>query len=362
MIHHSYTRDIMLSIEFFFTELLKFAIWFGCVVGFALFVFLIYMLFGSGGKKIPVPDEAFDYRYKSDILPEEGYFIDLHSHTLASDGWMTPEQSIKWHIANGFNAFVLTDHNTGANNKKMLALQSKYPEILLVPGYEWTTSRLHLNFIGIEEFPRQVPGNPTDLEIQAAIKKAKDLGAVVMVDHITWTKDQPRLRSGELVHPTRAQLLDWGCDGFEINNEMYWHDSRTLNKLDEWNHEWQGRKIFAGTGTDVHNPFKEWVTGWTQLLLAPEERANVSIEVVKRVLMEGRTKTWQDHDYREPNEAKFLPGKQHERIRTFLTFFIGMAEGARTVATSKNKVLSYVFWLLVSYVPLRLLFYLLAMI
>ncbi|MFX0102357.1 MAG: CehA/McbA family metallohydrolase [Candidatus Hodarchaeota archaeon] len=351
----------MLYNVIFFSELLKFLIWFGCVVGFVMLVFLIYSLFEGGGKKIPIPDEALDYKYESDMLPKDGYYIDLHGHTLASDGWMTPEQNIKWHIANGFDAFVLTDHNTGANNKEILSLQPKYPEILIIPGYEWTASRLHLNFIGIEDFPDKPSGNPSDGEIQDAITKAKALGAVVMVDHISWTKDQPRLRSGELIHPTREQLLDWGCDGFEINNEMYWHDARTLVKLDEWNHEWKGRKIFAGTGTDVHNPFKEWVTGWTQLLLTKEERENISIDVVKKVLRDGRTKTWQDYDYRAPPEAKYFPGGKHKRLETFFAFFIGMAIGASNVATSKKKVLSYVFWLLFSYLPLRLLFYLLSL-
>jgi hypothetical protein len=79
-----------------------------------------------------IPDYVFDYKRKSDILPEKGFFLDTHAHSTASDGWMTPEQCIMWHIANGFNAFVLTDHNTGKNNKPILELhRTNIPKSLL---------------------------------------------------------------------------------------------------------------------------------------------------------------------------------------------------------------------------------------
>nr|MDO8115078.1 CehA/McbA family metallohydrolase [Candidatus Sigynarchaeota archaeon] len=343
-------------------ELLKFLVWFVSMVIFVLIHYLVYVIFADSGKKIPVPDAALEYRYRPDFLPKHGFFIDLHGHTTASDGWLTPEQLIKWHIANDYDAFVLTDHNTGVNNKPILALQPKYPEILIIPGYEWTTDRLHLNFIGIEDYPNPVPKNPTDEQCADAITKAKALGAIVLVDHITWTKDQPRLRSGELIHPTREQLLDWGADGFEINNEMYWHDPMTLTFLDEIHHEWKGRKIFAGTGTDIHNPFRSFPTGWTHLLLEESERVPVSIDTVKKVLLEGRTKTIQNHDYRKPPEAAFLPRAYDNRWKTVFAPFIGTAQGARLAAPTGKAVASYIAWLVIAYLPVRLLFWIFTLI
>lgn len=41
-----------------------------------------------------IPDYVFDYKRKSDILPEKGFILDIHAHSTASDGWMTPEQCI----------------------------------------------------------------------------------------------------------------------------------------------------------------------------------------------------------------------------------------------------------------------------
>ena len=254
-----------------------------------------------------IPDHAFDYKRRSDILPENGFFLDTHSHTTASDGWMTPEQCIKWHIANGFNAFVLTDHNTSKNNNPILELQDKYPEIVIIPGFEWTTLRLHLNFLGIEDFPGKVDYNPTDEHIKSVIKKAKEMGAVVQVDHITWTMDQPMLRKGKYKHPSRENLLEWGVDGFEINNEMRWYDPKTVHWLENLKTTNQlSRPIFLSTGTDIHNPIKEWATCWTELLLTSEELIKPNWTIIKKALLEGRTRIWVDHDYYEPFEAKAL--------------------------------------------------------
>jgi hypothetical protein len=118
------------------------------------------------------------------------------------------------------------------------------------------------------------------------------MGAIVQVDHITWTMDQPMLRKGKYTHPTRQQLLEWGVDGFEIKR------LKENNQLP--------RPIFLSTGTDIHNPLKEWATGWTELLLTPEELKDPNWSVIKKALSEGRTRIWVDHDYYEPFEAKLL--------------------------------------------------------
>ena len=338
-------------------ELARLGVWILAMFGFVAIHAIIYLMFGTGGGKGNIPDEAFEYRYRPGIVPDGAFLVDLHGHTFASDGRMTPEQFIKWHVANGYDACVLTDHNTGKHNGAFMALQDKYPGIVLVPGFEWTTDRLHMNFIGIMDYPYKVPVlNPSDEEIQLAIKQAKDLGAVVMVDHVTWTKDQPRLRSGVVEHPTREQLLDWGVDGFEISNAMYWHDPRTVVFLQRAGHEWRGRKIFAGTGTDVHDPAREWASSWTELLLDENERHSPTIEVVKRALLDGRARPWQDFDYREPPESRVAGSRRHAWASTFFAPFLGTVEGAAKVVVSKRELASYVCWLLLAYVPVRFLF------
>ncbi|MHA1339146.1 MAG: CehA/McbA family metallohydrolase [Promethearchaeota archaeon] len=339
-----------------FSWFIGFVIWFFIICLIAFFTYLIsddriYKLKGN------IPDFVFNYTRKSDILPQEGFFLDMHSHTIASDGWMTPEQNIKWHIANGFNAFAVTDHNSSKNNIPSLNLQEKYKEIVIIPGFEWTTSRIHLNFLGIKEYPYKVPSNPTDDDIIFAIKEAKKLGAVVQVDHITWTMDQPRLRSGELKHPTREQLIEWGVDGFEINNEMRWYDPKTLHWLEKMKNEGKlNRNIFISTGTDIHNPIKEWATCWTEVLLTDEEKKNPDWSVIKKALLEGRTRIWVDHDYVQPYESKFLKLNENKIKKTVFAPFYALAYGVGAIPGGFKGILSYILWFLLAYFPLRLLF------
>ena len=48
--------------------------------------------------------------------------FDQHSHTIFSDGKLTIKQNVEWHIAMGFNAIVITDHN----NMRHLETVEKY--------------------------------------------------------------------------------------------------------------------------------------------------------------------------------------------------------------------------------------------
>ncbi len=294
----------------------------GGFITVVIIFFSISNVVSSNNLRGKIPDECFNYKRKSDILPENGYFFDPHSHTTASDGWMTPEQCIKWHAANGFHAFALTDHNTGKNNKPIMKLQEKYPEILIIPGFEWTTMRIHLNFLGIEDFPGKIPLNPNNEKIKSVIEQAKDMGAIVQVDHITWTVNQRGHRRGKYTHPTRTQLLDWGVDGFEINNEVRWFDSKTIHFIEKLKENNQlPRPIFLSSGTDVHNPIKEWVTGWTEILLTPNERKNPDWNSLKKALLEGRTRVWMDHDYYETHEFKQLKLSKKLKKKKKLIFY-----------------------------------------
>ena len=176
--------------------LLGLVIWIFCI---AIIIGLMFLIVNSSNDKLRghIPNEAFNYSFRPSFISPDAFLIDLHSHTIASDGWMTAEQNIMWHKANGFNAYALTDHNTGKNNEAMLALQAKYPDILLIPGYEWTTERVHLNFIGIKDYEYPVHNlSKGDEDIKFAISKAKELGAMCtgrsyFLDHgSTFTTDR----------------------------------------------------------------------------------------------------------------------------------------------------------------------------
>nr|MDO8084569.1 PHP domain-containing protein [Candidatus Sigynarchaeum springense] len=199
-------------------------------------------------------EDAFN-AFPSNYVPPEynasrhNVLLDQHSHTIWSDGVLTPEQNIIWHIKHGFNAAVITDHNNiqGAQEAQRIA-REKYDSIFkVIIGEEWTTSRIHLNFLGLSSVI--IPGlTNTDDDIKAAIGAAHDQGALVTVNHIPWS-----LRQG-MDHPSRAELVSWGIDFIEMVNENEYDNESEPFLLDP---------PCAITGTDMHAPAD--VHGWTAL-------------------------------------------------------------------------------------------------
>lgn len=221
-----------------------------------------------------------EYSYQPDYDRSRwNILFDQHSHTIYSDGVLTPEQNIQWHIAMGFNAMVISDHNSFAGIDEAVAVvNERYSDkIVLIPGLEWTTDRLHMNFLfppGLSQKTLsngiQMPGShPSDREIEAAIEAAHALGAIVTVNHIIWT-DQ----TYPDVQPSREQFLQWGVDYIEIINEATW-DHESYDFI-------QGNRIGAISGTDMHRPGS--VHGWTVM-----NAAEFSAEAVFDQLRSGDT-------------------------------------------------------------------------
>ncbi len=187
--------------------------------------------------------------------------LDPHSHTFYSDASLSPRQNLLWHISMGFNAIVLTDHNTfeGTEEIREIARNEYNNTIKVLAGVEWTTARLHMNFI----FPPEVESEdfestlnikgyiskPTDQEIEAAITTVHALGGLVSVNHYSYNE---RLSKNS---PTRNQLLDWGVDFFEVVNEDRYFEDNYQFCIDN------GLGIVAST--DMHEP--EPVYAWTTL-------------------------------------------------------------------------------------------------
>ena len=95
--------------------------------------------------------------------------IDLHTHTLFSDGVLIPSEHVRRAVCHGYSAIAMTDHADFTNFEYIIsALQkSKYLE------KEWNIDI----FAGIEI--THVPPS----KIDALAKKAKDAGADIVVVH-----------------------------------------------------------------------------------------------------------------------------------------------------------------------------------
>ncbi|KAF9028623.1 hypothetical protein BGZ52_009579 [Haplosporangium bisporale] len=187
--------------------------------------------------------------------------LDGHSHSTYSDGRMSPETLIKWHIANGFNAVIVTDHNTieGGLAAQKIGQEKYADQITVIPGMELSCCRLHMNLIGINEtIDIAITKWPTDDQLKATIQRTHDLGGLAIINHIPWSNtteygyELPRMQN----HPSREALVEMGIDGFEIVNSGTL-DTISLKFI-------QDNNLLLMTGTDVHYP-DTGAFGWTIL-------------------------------------------------------------------------------------------------
>ncbi|MHA2035742.1 MAG: CehA/McbA family metallohydrolase [Promethearchaeota archaeon] len=189
--------------------------------------------------------------------------FDHHSHTSFSDGELTIKQNVEWHIAMGFNAIAITDHNNMHHLDEIDKVREEYAEkgILILSGIEWTTNRIHLNLLGLSKWENKISYRTTEDKIIETINRAHDLGAIVVCDHIPWSIFEFNMKE----HPSRESLLEWGVDYIEIIND----DSKPENVYDQESYNFciqNNNKIGMITGTDMHTPdglAGGGVHGWT---------------------------------------------------------------------------------------------------
>lgn len=251
-------------------------------IRFLLFAAVVGSIVGAslaayGGKKryYIYGDKAWDSIPVYQVLEKDSPYnivLDQHSHTLHSDGTLTVRQNVLWHIAMGYNAMFVTDHNTLDNKQEVAALQEEFKDkILIMQGIEWSTDRIHLNFLGIDEWDFEafpIKKKPTDAEIKAAIDEAHRLGGLVTFNHVLWYTNKNI--------PTRQQCFEWGIDYIEVvNSDCYkteFYDPESVAFCQE-------KGIGQITGTDMHLPnyinANNRIHGWT--LLAAEDFTKESV-------------------------------------------------------------------------------------
>lgn len=187
--------------------------------------------------------------------------LDTHCHTKAREGRLNVEQMINLHKAMGFNACCITEHNTYSSIISVLRAQKHHAkDFLVIPGFEYTTSRIHMCIIGLKSWKGYIPFTPTDLEIQQTIKKAHENGGIVVVNHYPWSTGGPTPKMPD--HPTREQMLEWGVDLIEVAN---WDDEISRYDPESLKFANQNENISPVVGTDLHYPERTKICGWTVL-------------------------------------------------------------------------------------------------
>ncbi|KAJ2374945.1 hypothetical protein H4S02_008382 [Coemansia sp. RSA 2611] len=272
------------------------------------------------------------------VDPEYNNFnvlLDGHAHTTVSDGRLTPEQLVEYSIAQGFNAVIVTDHNTVAGGLRAESYaKRKYPgRFVVVPGMEYSNCRIHMNFIDLNTTVSV--GNrafPSDDNIKQAIAKVHELGGLVIVNHIPWSNhSQDRIQAPRLVnHPSIQSLVDWGVDGFEIANQgtfdlptyQYMLAQRTeirRNTVDP-----PAPLIFM-TGSDVHTPGSAYA--WTVL-----RAANLTKEAIMKEIRHARTSFLFDPTGNRANgrpnySARYLALAPLSELAQYFESFVDRYEG-----------------------------------
>lgn len=80
--------------------------------------------------------------------------VDLHTHSTASDGTLSPEAVVDLAEASGLAAVALTDHDTLAGLDDAAERAGRYPQLRFVPGIEvsavYPRGTMHLLGLGID--------------------------------------------------------------------------------------------------------------------------------------------------------------------------------------------------------------------
>ena len=85
---------------------------------------------------------------------------DLHSHSVFSDGTLTPAELVRLAEEKGISALALTDHNTSMGLKDFMEAGKNSP-VITVPGCEFTTewNKKEVHIVGLffkEEYWQEI--------------------------------------------------------------------------------------------------------------------------------------------------------------------------------------------------------------
>lgn len=78
-------------------------------------------------------------------------FIDLHTHTMYSDGTDTPETLVRGAKLKGTDILAITDHDTLAGYEEVVMTANEWG-LTIVPGIEVSTTRYHILGLGIDPY------------------------------------------------------------------------------------------------------------------------------------------------------------------------------------------------------------------
>jgi hypothetical protein len=111
------------------------------------------------------------------------YAGDLHTHSTESgDAGDSLDLLVSFASSVGLDFVEISDHNTITQMDYFNVEQAAHPNILLVPGEEWTTYHGHGNGIGATQWVDHKIGQP-GVTIQSALEGFANQGAIFSINH-----------------------------------------------------------------------------------------------------------------------------------------------------------------------------------
>jgi len=218
----------------------------------------------------------------------DGYMTlkcDFHTHTVFSDGQVSPVMRINEAWNDGLDAIAITDHieyrpfkdivNPDFNKSNEMALKyGKEIGFMVIPGAEITRKKPlgHLNALFISDVNKLNVTNQVE-----AIKEAVKQGAFIMWNHPGWPNDSCTMYD---IH--RSLIKDKLIHGVEVFNSKEWYP-RVMSWIKETGLTVMGNSDMHLTVRNVYGG--ERMARPMTLVFAKEK----SVEGIKAALFDGRT-------------------------------------------------------------------------
>lgn len=178
--------------------------------------------------------------------------LELHNHTVESDGSLTCQELTEYLAADHVDAFAITDHNTTSGQKKIeQLLEEKHYPISLIRGMEYTTYFGHILCLNLAKY---VPWNSIDQHRpELLFEAAREKGALVGIAH-PFSYGDPFARGCRF----EMTISDYSkVDFIEIfNNPEPLHEVNERGTNLWISLIFSGYQITATSGMDLHNRAK----------------------------------------------------------------------------------------------------------
>ena len=178
--------------------------------------------------------------------------LELHNHTVESDGSLTCQELTEYLAADHVDAFAITDHNTTSGQKKIeQLLEEKHYPISLIRGMEYTTYFGHILCLNLAKY---VPWNSIDQHRpELLFEAAREKGALVGIAH-PFSYGDPFARGCRF----EMTISDYSKVDFieTFNNPESLHEVNERGTNLWMSLIFSGYQITATSGMDLHNRAK----------------------------------------------------------------------------------------------------------